>query len=53
MEEEKPEVLVAEKGQEERNSRGIQHSPRTLSHVLLSNIYFIFQREIAGDTPFD
>lgn len=44
-------VLVAEGDQEEEKITEASSYPRMLSHVLLRNIYFIFQREIARDTP--
>lgn len=44
-------MLVAEGDREGEKIAEASSYPRVLSHVLLSNIYFIFQREIARDTP--
>lgn len=44
-------VLVAEGDQEGGKITEASSYPRMLSHVLLRNFYFIFQREIARDTP--
>lgn len=49
--EENSKVLVTEGDREGKKTTEASSYPRRLSHVLLSNIYFIFQREIARDTP--